>query len=819
MYWKIRRTWYLLGFQFKKRQFKTGVLLRDSAKKTSIFGHVIGAIFWRLTFSIIFVVLLSILDRLLRNWNPHWLHFTLDKEAQREYFATLGGVSAAFLTLYFTAISVVVSTAYARTPSAIRSLIIREEAGSLYFGVLTQFAGVVTVILTALSFGKHIGPLNTCFVSFLCLFAIFGFVVIGFRVFSYFDPAILASHLNYRISKEILSVTPTGHQWTDQSFQTHHQNQVEEMLGSYFDLVKMASQKENLNDKGLAQLGDALLNILHFYTRSKARIPSSSLWFKRSYKHKNWLLTSYSEVEMALITGTSIQPDAVPDFEWFEAQVAKILVEIFHKLDERSDFAGTITLATNLQNHLGAMSQCLTVSESLHIFKAVTPKLQAQIELTKFRNSGSASSQNINRFIISELYSCGLIKVLLGFANELLKLNPESLGDTLKSVNWKNFETLYKGNILPRTVIQEMESLRDCFEFETRLEGKIISPDWLQNEMVAFAYVQFLYEVTKTVVGQFETTFGSEVEALLSTKDYALAAQVIQRGLEACEKLAKHFINLKALHVKLEALNRSKEYKWPKIDWDSFDSQISGLRDRLVAVLAQSSMELANLPESESWPDFFGHAYSVLAEECFSTMESGKDELFKMVFVAFFGLALQATDKLRKQFLGDIQNIHLAFEPMADLMALSGYAALFSELDDKQYWVQVQQYWNNYFKIHPDADSRQQFIKILCVAVEPNMRIAARSVLRTRWQQMFGRVLCTRGVVSERTFYDDQHRIGNHHSILIRQFSRSQYLLTDAHDVFLTLYIFKRPDAAGIDKPNNVEYLERALKPEADNED
>jgi hypothetical protein len=814
-YWRFKRGRDLLEFQFKKRQFKARALLRDSAKVTSIFGQVIRVIFWRLIFSIALVFIFSVLDHHLRDWNPGWLNLKLEKEAQREFLATLGGASAAFLTLYFTAISVVVSTAYARVPGNIRSLIIKEEIGSVYFGVLAQFAGVVTVILTALAFGYQIGPLNTLLASFLCLFSIFGFVFLGVRAFEYFDPTVLVTLLNQRIFREIKSVTPDGYQWTDSSFQTHHQRLAEELLNNYADLVTVSSQKENLHSKGLVELGKGLLLVTNVYAKEKVRIPSSSYWFRRTYRHKNWLLTSYTEIEMALVTGTIIQPDTVPDLMWFETDAARILEEIFSQLGERRDSAGTIALTTSLQNHMGGMSQCLAVSESLHIFKAVVPKLRAQTGSEKFTTTGD-SSQGINRLAISELYGCGLINVLLGLSDELGKLNSASLEEIIRAVNWLEQKTFYTGKILPRTVTQEIESLQECLDFEIRVEGKIISPEWLQKEMLALACVRFLDDVTKSLVGEFEITFGNEAERQLDGKNHVLAAQLIQRGLEACDKLAKHFVKFKALHEEYVALNRSKEYIWPEISWDVFQKGIATLRERLITVLAKSSIELANLPESQSWPDFFGHAYSVLAEECFRAMAAQKEELFQTVFAAFFGLALQGSDKLRRKFIGDLQNIRLSCEPLADLMTLSGYAALFSELDGKNYWALVQQCWNNYLALYADSNSKQQFIQLLCFTVEPNMRIASRSVLRTRWQQMFRGVLGARGVFPERAFWDDRLQQANHPSLLIRVFGRSQYLFTKADDVFLALYIFKLPEAAGIEKPHDVDYLERALQPDTD---
>lgn len=819
-YWQWKQRQGSLTFQFKKRQFKARSLLRDSAESVSIFNRVMRVIFWKLICSLVLVFVFAVLDHHLADWNPKWiptwLHLGLDREAQRDFLATLGQVSAAFLTLYFTAISVVVSTAYSRAPGKIRSLIMGEEVGSLYFGMLAQFAGVVVALLTALAFGYQVGPLNTLLASLLCLFSIFGFVFLGARAFEYFDPASLVSLLNRRLWREVQSVTPTGYQWQDQSFQAHHQGQAEELLGSFSDLATVASQKENLHGKGLVDVGEGLLLALNFYAKEKVRIPSSSYWFKRTYKHKNWLLVSNSQLEVALATGTTIQPDAVPDLMWFETKASRILEEVFHQLGERRDSAGTIALTTSLHNCLGGMGQCLAVAEGLQVFKAVIPKLRFESGSAKI-SADDAEPTAMNRLGICELYACALINLLLGLSNQLEKIKPDAIGNILRSVNWLMPETLYTGAILPRRIVREMESLLDCFDFEIHIEGKVISPEWLQIEMAGRAFVRFLDDIAKPLLEEFEATFGNEAETQLAANNHVLVAQLVQRGLEACAKLSSNFATFKTLHGEYAALNRSKEYVWPEINWDGFQENIAALRVRLVTALAKSSNELSNLPE-ESWPDFFGHAYTVLGEECFTTMAAKREDSFKIVFPAFFNLVLQANEKLRQKFHGDIRNIRLSIDPLEDLMAVSGFAAVFSELDNTNSWKLVARCWDNYFGLYQDNTRRRQFIELLCAAVEPDWRITPRSVMRTRWQQMFKRVLYSRGIFQEKAFWEPRRSTVKHTSRLVRVFCRSEHMSSKPDDVFLTLYIFKRPESAGVKKPHDVEYLERALEPEENNE-
>jgi hypothetical protein len=142
-------------------------------------------------------------------------------------------------------------------------------------------------------------------------------------------------------------------------------------------------------------------------------------------------------------------------------------------------------------------------------------------------------------------------------------------------------------------------------------------------------------------------------------------------------------------------------------------------------------------------------------------------------------------------------------------------------LDNKGYWGLVEQCWNNYFKLYPDDSSRRQFIELLCFALEPNWRIAPRSVMRTRWQQMTQRVFQARGLLSKGAFWEGirERSLTKHPSPLVRFFGRSFHFNTDSCDVFLTLYAFKRPESAAVKKPHDVEHMERALQPKGDDEE
>ena len=261
----------------------------------------------------------------------------INENAQLSFFAALMPVSGALLGLYFTAISVVASTAYARAPGGIRSLVIRERIGHLYFRSLALLAGITTLMATALSLGRSIGVLNTGFASALCVFSIFGFVALGLKTFDLFDPSYLVNYLNQQIAKSIHAVTPSAPDFEDPSFQDHHRRLAEGHLGNYESLVSLASSEGNLDRKALVKLGKGLFGVLRVYATSKCTISTTSYWFKRDQGYKSWLMTSPTEVEIALQTSTSLRPNSVPDNLWFERRVCDIIAGLIDKLDARSE--------------------------------------------------------------------------------------------------------------------------------------------------------------------------------------------------------------------------------------------------------------------------------------------------------------------------------------------------------------------------------------------------------------------------------------------------------------------------------------------------
>src|SRR5207244_2845534 len=144
------------------------------------------------------------------------------------------------------------------------------------------------------------------------------------------------------------------------------------------NLVNLSSQSNNPNGTGLPEIGSHVVAMLRYYDERKHQIPSSSYWFGRTYKHKDWLISSYTEVGIALATATSLQPDAVPDHLWFEESLARILGRALSGLSELNNRAAMIGVLNHLHGAINVLGRAFAIEEALRIIRALHEALAKQ---------------------------------------------------------------------------------------------------------------------------------------------------------------------------------------------------------------------------------------------------------------------------------------------------------------------------------------------------------------------------------------------------------------------------------------------------------
>jgi hypothetical protein len=827
-YWSLLSFWQRLKFRLSRTVYETSSWVQFQRESFSILTWILQIVAGQLLMAIVVVGILAYLNPFLIEYLKSLLpssgvysaltgilnKLEPDRQASINVVTALAQVAAVFLGLYFTAIGVVASTAYVDAPADVRSLLIQEKVGNRYMRLLALFGGVCLVLLIIETLDYRIGILNFLLVSVMGLVVVFSFVALGTKAFDFFSPVSLIRYLGQDIAKWMQSASPSGFQWNQPSFQAHYQRRTENSLQSYHNIVNLATVR---NRRGITpvELAIPALRLLQLYSFVKTRIPTDSQWFKRTPQFSDWLASGYTELDLALRTSTSIQPKLVPNITWFENKVNEIIVDTL-QMSVRDDLQNALSfVGDNATRTLATLSSNFAIDESFHLFRLLWQVIGQEIEGVQSAELPQKSPGRFEQYIaLIDASAFNLLTILLSFSERIGKIGPESLHRSVDAINWKKQRTIYI-DILPRRVLRQLENLRSTLETELKVEGKIITPLWYQEQIVAIAFAHFLSDTITRFVAEMRFFFDQNSQALIAKKQYFFAAQVIARGLEGCAKLQFHRREWEQWLKRLESDRRVSDIPWPKFDWNEIDFETEDIRRKLVIRIGSLAPQLAIPRRPKDQPDYFGHAYNILAEQIYDAMASGDLGLFQSLFPSFFNCCFIARQLVlsQKTEFDDRTLAILSTEPIMDLLELSGYAILYSQLDakNKQIWPIAKREWDSFVRKFRSKESARQLSDMVMFR-DAVFAPSQRDIIRTKWQQRFAERLRTLGLL-EAPLMGRDRELPKHGSALIRvAASHAEFSMHFARDVFIAMYLMKRKEYGRVEWPRQAVSLAKSLQ-------
>jgi len=200
-------------------------------------------------------------------------------------------------------------------------------------------------------------------------------------------------------------------------------------------------------------------------------------------------------------------------------------------------------------------------------------------------------------------------------------------------------------------------------------------------------------------------------------------------------------------------------------------------------------------------PDYFGQAYLMVAQEAFNRFQGqapGADALMH----AFFGLSLLAVKRLGNE-LSDVENVtvraNYITEPVVNLLELSGYAYLFSQLHGQgEIWQVTRQMW--------DKALQQKHVNVPAIRlIYDDTFVVMRPwyVLRFNWERVF------RGDVAKAT--SDAAWLSPFIRAIAENVESWHYFDMRARDAFLLVYLRFQSDFADMKLSNRAESLQHTL--------
>lgn len=731
--------------------------------------------------------------------------------------STIVTVNGVFLGLYFTALSAVAGNMFIKSPESLQKLFLKERQGKQYVDTVVATTVIGIFYLMARVFGYETSKLAILLLSVLAVYAIARFISLGAKAFNFIHP-VEASLTTNNTAVNAMDNVMVGHiGWKKNFLQDHYRKQALIALNTLHDLVEFSYREIKPSKQQYVDIASNVANLLGYYITRKKMVPSESLWFTTQIKHQNWLLADSSEVTVALNTGTSLNPKSSKDSYWFERECMKIILSTFDHLVKQKEWEAA-------HSCLEVVVWVIELAGKDFYYDVVQLLVDLiQDSFSKFSRETRFPENESNKaayLAIIDTFGRIPISVSLGLLLYIDKKTPETIEQEIKQVKWLSDHSIYKQN-LPGKLLVDIENTAKGYRTEHAIEAKQISPTWYLTTITMQRYLFHLEKYYRYVLELNNKFYESNAAQLKANKEYIPTSQLCERWLEFTHKNLRLGWKVTKLITECGSFKKVQDLPWTTVDEGEEEKLIKQYNktanDYMVALLPLISA----LPKElmEGLPDYFGKAFifGVMAAHE-ASLDNDHKRLQKIYPIVFIG-ALSAYQNLAKELIGwtDESRIIFSSEPLEDLLTLSGFIKIYSELfENPQLWEVCKKTWDTYLQqIDP-----QLFLKqILTVAEYRDIAgyLMPRAIIRTNWDMGLRQKLEERGLNVDifNYSYDDQELPINHNSALIRVLGRHPDILTaNAKEIFFAVYLNKHPAATGLSFPDRWEIADQIEREE-----
>ena len=748
---------------------------------------------------------------ILQITNPFVSAFFLDKgftisagSGYETLMAAFVGAGSVFIGLYYAAISTIGGSIYSRMPNDIRDLLIKEQLGNAYMQVLAwlTFIGLCLLVLHTVGFEPVMLAMPLLLLSAGLM--VIGFVQLGARAFYLFDPTTLSGGLLGRIQQCYLRVQAGGYRWLDPSFQKDAHRKAQTAINSLTAMSEIVAEEPHLRVHPFAGFCRNLLLFLIRYETVKESIPTDSLWYAKQAVHPNWYQTSDTATSLAYETASGLRPESVSDVRWIESAVLPIVQHCLETNIKEKRYAIVNELLGYLDTYIQKLAEEHQVEYALDLINKVFSSCK---ELIFSEGDEVVTEETLEHMQICELLAMIPINVLLGYLRAIDTDNRNVIRQRIHRIKWKSKKSIY-GAGFAMHVLPRLEWMRPILECEEKIERRLVSPPWYIQELIIQKEAENLRTAMICFCEKVCEFYKQWIET--STQHPWLKAVIISTELEYWNKFDHHMSTLNKFWKDLNSDRRIEGLPWPSLDIDELKEKYRQRYKELLELISEESVLLSLRSRPESYPDFAGQFLHTVGEALFSAMCENDCNMVETLFKRYLSGCLLQYENLRHGEEGtDWQtqnNLKIAAAPLLDLMDISGYAYLLSDLHEMPHLKEpILTAWDACLS----TESEHRTLQVLAAAVllsESGFEIEHRGTLRTRWKQIIQRLL--RDVEREEVdlgtgvphILAGSQTVPVHDSPLVRVFAKSlDYLFYDGIDVFIAKCVRHRENAENLD--------------------
>ncbi|WP_152036572.1 hypothetical protein [Burkholderia pyrrocinia] len=796
VFWSARRTIGRIAFLFTSRLYKANQSLKD-ARTNSLslvgIGRVTAAPWFRA------IVVASILQ-LSNPWLCRLfgkLGYSVPNDSDYVTFlAAISSIGGVFIGLYYAAIATVGSAMYAKVPGNLRDLLAQDRFGNVYMQFLS-FLTYLCLVLICLRLSNldriYIAP---PLVTLAAGVGVFAFVRLGQRVFHLFDPAELSSHIFEQLHRSMSSVTVGRLKWQDKSFQHHAYKRAEKSVTVLETLRDLLLQEAHLSGAPLLEVSLRTTRFLMFYRTKRAWIPTNSLWYQQIYRHAEWYRTDDMRLSVATETGTSVSPKTEVNHEWLEERLIAVLLDCLAVNVRNAQWENAIAALQHIEHYTTLLAKLGRGDFAFTVFQQACSRTTDAIK----QSSNAVQAETVQKVAVAEALASLPIAISLALRERYASFRRADVVARIEGINWSNPTTYYQAGF-EDYVLSQIEYLAPRLEFEQAVEGKKISPSWYLGELALQPQAKHFVKNIAVLMDDLPEAYAMLRETFSAVDLHWMTAATLSRQWEYWHKLAEQVAVWQGAWSEMSDNRKLTELPWAKFDIDSTRVKLGPMKSALLKAMSNLQTRLSPLERPPTYPDYAGQFLHLSGEALLQALLDGDTELLRDVFDRYFVGCLAEFGKLQSSEGPDWlvkQNLRIAAAPVLDLMDVSGYALLLSELHgNRALWSIVRSTWDRYFA----EPQRLAGIVALVNFVESGLGATSRDILRTRWQRLVEDKLeqLPRKPVEDKSWYMTNQTEAVHPSSLVRAMaSRTSSLNYEGTDIFIGLYVARNPGAKNL---------------------
>ena len=726
-YWLLRFKTQKTKSRFHNYVYKTKNILKDEKNKSSLTVKLLKQTLWNIIRAVAFVSLLFYIENVSTEfWQTHltsfpdWLinlqrimpkpTYPDDKDAVIQLLSLIASVTGVILALFYPVLATIASTAYAKVHASIRNLLFEEKESQNYLKQLTYLTACSITVLLFTSLHFQPGNLILSVLVFYCFMTLFGLLKIGMGVYKYFEPSVLAEIVLGKLQVIIKNVTTDGQYWNDSSFQNDNYKQASLETENLSLITSLSLKDDDLKESSFKSSIRASFVLLQYYLAYKPRIPIDSFWFPQTFNYSSYFESEMSVRDLSKNTNTYVYPKTKQNNFWFEERVMNNIsqgIETIVKSGHVNVLGDIIAMSSFT---LDSLSFAVDLKTTEIVFKKFSQNIIILNNKKKQEEDVISYDEWKEELNSIGIYCSAVLRFEIGFFERITQFNSEKISNEFAKINWNKKDTIYTADFIP-DLFDGLNSYLRFIQNEKQIEGKQITPNWYLTQGITSTYLKIVTDKINQTIDFFETYLISIANHFSSGNNALLSSYSVHIGLEIIHKIQFRLENLKPVLIDLDKIEVLKgEFQWIKPDFDKIENKLKKHEQACLILISGNIEKLTLLKWNNQYPDVFAHSYSILSTHLDRSFLVNNPEQIKLFFPSFLKSAFTAFGNLNKIFNHYDNPQNISYQPLIDVMEISGYAYIYSCIyKNSSYWLDVKNAWDVSF------EASKENIKILFV--------------------------------------------------------------------------------------------------------